>query len=166
MNDFIVNINENKKDIQILDDSNLIFNGTNYSYDFYHLNNDTYILRLNRRLYEVTIKKNDKKYYNILINNSIFEAIVRNKLQDEAEKIIEQKRKGQHTHEITAPMPGMIIIVKKNIGDIVSKNESILILEAMKMENDIRTPLSGKIKNVFVEEGKAVEKGALLFSIE
>ena len=166
MNDFIVSINEKKKDIQILDDNHLTFNGTKYEYDFYSLNNDTYILRLNEKFHEITIKKNERKYYNILINNFIFEAVVRNKLQDEAARIIEQKKKGQHTHEIKAPMPGMVIIVKRNLGDTVLKNESILILEAMKMENDIRSPIAGKIKDVFVEEGKAVEKGAKLFSIE
>ncbi len=166
MNDFIVSINDKKKDVQILDDSHLNFNGTYYSYDFYPLNNDTYILRLNEKFYEVSVKKNEKKYYNILINSSIFEAIVRNKLQDKAAKIIEQKKKGQYIHEIKAPMPGMVIIVKKNSGDTVSKNESILILEAMKMENDIRSPIAGKIKDVFVKEGIAVEKGAKLFSIE
>ncbi len=166
MNDFIVSLNEKKKNIQIIDDKHLISNGKRYSYDFFPLNHDTFILHLNDKFYEVTVKKNEKKYYNVLINNSIFEAIVRNKLQDEAAKIIEQKKKGHHTHDIKAPMPGMVIIIKKNAGDTVVKNESILILEAMKMENDIRSPISGRIKNVFVEEGIAVEKGALLFSIE
>ncbi len=166
MNDFIVSINDKKKDVQILDEKQLIFNGKNYSYDFYALNNDTFILRLNEKFYEVTIKKNEKKYYNVLINNSIFETIVRNKLQDEAASIIEQKQKVLHSQDIKSPMPGMVIIIKKNTGEKVAKNDSVIILEAMKMENDIRSPITGHIKKIYVKEGIAVDKGTLLFSIE
>ncbi len=166
MNDFIVSINDKSKKVQIIDDKNLIANGVNYSYDFYPLNNDSYILRLNEKFHEVKIKNNGEKYYNILINNSIFETIVRNKLQDEAAKIIEQKKSGKHTKEIKAPMPGMVIVIKKNVGDAVVKNDSVIILEAMKMENDIRTSIEGHIKDIYVKAGTAVEKGALLFSIE
>ena len=166
MNEFKVITNNNKSDIQIIDEKSLTLNGHKFSYDFYQLNNDTYILRLNNKFYEVVIKKNENNYYNVLINNSIFDTIVRNKLQDDAAKIIEQKNTGSQNHDIKAPMPGMVVMIKKNMGDKVAKNESIIILEAMKMENDIRSPIAGRIKNFYIQEGKAVEKGALLFTIE
>ena len=62
-------------------------------------------------------------------------------------------------------MPGMIIKIKKKAGEKVNSGESILILEAMKMENDIRSPISGIIENIKINEGKTVEKGAKLFTI-
>jgi len=60
----------------------------------------------------------------------------------------------------------MILKVKKKIGDSVLQGDSLVILEAMKMENDIRTPVSGVINKIFVKEGTPVEKGMLLISIE
>ena len=63
-------------------------------------------------------------------------------------------------------MPGMILKVKKQPGDEVIQGESVMILEAMKMENDLRAPVSGIIKSINVKEGIAVEKGTVLFTIE
>jgi biotin carboxyl carrier protein len=63
-------------------------------------------------------------------------------------------------------MPGMILKLKKNPGDSVFAGDSVLILEAMKMENDVKAPTDGKITEVNVKEGIAVDKGDLLFAIE
>ena len=65
-----------------------------------------------------------------------------------------------------APMPGMVLKIKKQVGDNVVRGESVLILEAMKMENDLRAHTSGIIKSLNVKEGMAVEKGYMLFIIE
>lgn len=67
---------------------------------------------------------------------------------------------------ITAPMPGSIIQVMVNAGDEVKENDVILILEAMKMENEICAPKAGKIKSIFVTEGQAVSADAQLFEME
>jgi biotin carboxyl carrier protein len=63
-------------------------------------------------------------------------------------------------------MPGLILKLKKRIGDEVEAGEPVLILEAMKMENELRSPSRGKIREIFVKEGTAVEKGAALFIID
>lgn len=67
---------------------------------------------------------------------------------------------------ITAPMPGSIIQVMVNTGDEVEENDVILILEAMKMENEVYAPKAGKIKSIFVAEGQAVSADAPLFEME
>ena len=73
----------------------------------------------------------------------------------------------QHHHQdVKAPMPGLILKVRKKTGEKVEQGESVIILEAMKMENDIKSPVSGVIENISVSEGSAVEKGVTLFSIE
>ncbi len=166
MNEFIVSLNDKKKTIEIIDDRHLKINGKIFSNEFYPLSNNAYILKLNNKFYEVSVKKNEKNHYNILINNSIFDAVVRNKLEEEAAKIIEQKHKRLQKLEIKAPMPGMVISIKKSSGEETQSGETVIILEAMKMENEIRSPIAGVIKNIFVDEGTAVEKGTLLFSID
>jgi oxaloacetate decarboxylase alpha subunit/pyruvate carboxylase subunit B len=63
---------------------------------------------------------------------------------------------------LTAPMPGMIVSVAKNVGDTVEKGDTVIVLEAMKMENALPAPVSGKIKAINVAQGASVAKGAVL----
>ena len=79
-----------------------------------------------------------------------------------------RKNKGKTVHhtEVKAPMPGLLIKIKKKIGDHVELGEPILILEAMKMENDLRSPSSGVVKEINFQEGQSVEKGASILVIE
>ncbi len=63
---------------------------------------------------------------------------------------------------LTAPMPGMIVSVAKNVGDKVEKGDTVIVLEAMKMENALPAPISGTVKAVNVAQGASVAKGAVL----
>ena len=63
---------------------------------------------------------------------------------------------------VTAPMPGMIVNYEKNVGDSVSQGETVVILEAMKMENALPAPSSGVIKSVHFSSGDSVAKGDVL----
>ncbi len=67
---------------------------------------------------------------------------------------------------LSAPMPGMIISYEKGIGDAVKKGETIVILEAMKMENALPSPASGTIKSINFSAGDSVAKGDVLCIIE
>lgn len=70
------------------------------------------------------------------------------------------------TQKINAPMPGTVLEVKVKEGDIISKNQLVLVLEAMKMENDIVSPFAGKVISVNAPKGSIVNSGDLLISIE
>jgi biotin carboxyl carrier protein len=73
--------------------------------------------------------------------------------------------KSRHA-EIHAPMPAMVVKVEVAVGDEVVEGQGLVILEAMKMENEIKSHQAGKVKSVLVEKGKAVEKGELLILLE
>lgn len=64
--------------------------------------------------------------------------------------------------QITAPMPGTILAVNVSAGQAVKKGEVLMILEAMKMENEIMCPRDGVVASVHTSKGSAVESGALL----
>ena len=76
------------------------------------------------------------------------------------------KSKNIRNDSINAPMPGLILKLCKKEGEVVKKGESLLILEAMKMENEIRSTVDGIIKEVFKKEGSSVEKGEIILTIE
>lgn len=67
---------------------------------------------------------------------------------------------------IKSPLPGVILNVKVNVGDTVKKGDTILILEAMKMENAIKADRDGKIAAINVKQGESVLEGAALVTIE
>lgn len=64
--------------------------------------------------------------------------------------------------KVVAPMPGNIWKIKTSIGAKVEKHEVLLILEAMKMENEIVAPDAGTVTNILVKEGDAVEPGKVM----
>ncbi len=67
--------------------------------------------------------------------------------------------------KITAPMPGTILAVNVANGSAVKKGDVLMILEAMKMENEIMAPCDGAVTSVSVTKGAAVESGTLLCTI-
>lgn len=66
---------------------------------------------------------------------------------------------------MTAPMPGAILRTLVNIGDIVEENQPLMILEAMKMENEIVAGKPGKVTGIFVDKGDVVNPGDPLIAI-
>ena len=67
---------------------------------------------------------------------------------------------------IIAPMPGLIVRVNVSVGDRVEAGQGIVVMEAMKMENELRSTAAGTVKSVEVVPGTAVEKGTLLVALE
>lgn len=70
-----------------------------------------------------------------------------------------------NTGDVSAPMPGTVLKVKVAVGDAVKKGQVLLILEAMKMENEIVSPADGKVAVLNVEDGKSVTAGEVMVSI-
>lgn len=64
--------------------------------------------------------------------------------------------------KVTSPMPGTILDIKVNVGDTVVAGQAIIVLEAMKMENDINAPCAGKVLSINTTKGSAVETGTVL----
>ena len=67
--------------------------------------------------------------------------------------------------ELTAPMPGQVRAVNVNEGDRVTKGQTLMLLEAMKMEIRIQSPQDGAVKKLFVQQGQAVEREQMLVEI-
>ena len=77
-----------------------------------------------------------------------------------------QKQVVNNTGAVTAPMPGTVIRIEKKSGDAVKSGELVLILEAMKMENEILAPADGIITVINCTEGGTVSGGDVLFEVK
>ena len=85
-----------------------------------------------------------------------------NESTTQAEKTTEPAKKGR---KMESPMPGIILKVEVKKGDMVKRGDRVLVLEAMKMENDILAEYTGEVVNVFVNSGDSVQAGAPLIEI-
>ncbi len=167
MSDYVITLNGNKKYVQLLNESEAKIDGNTIEYELKKIDPAHYLLRINNIFYEIYIERNDEEKYSLLINGKKIETITRTSLQERAKGLIDKvSASSNHQIYIKAPMPGMILKINKSAGDKIIEDESVLILGAMKMENDLRTPESGIIKKIFVSEGNTVEKGDELFLID
>lgn len=91
-------------------------------------------------------------------------------MQDERLRLMQvlgiDRKAAARAHELKAPMPGLVLKVLVKEGDAVKKNDPLLVLEAMKMENVIKSAGEGVVKQIHAVERAAVEKGQLLLSFE
>ena len=67
---------------------------------------------------------------------------------------------------LVAPMPGLVVRVAVAVGDAVQAGQALVVMEAMKMENELRSSATGTVKAVLAAPGTAVEKGAVLVELE
>jgi biotin carboxyl carrier protein len=167
MSEYIVTIEDQKKEINIFNNGHVLIDGQKKNYELIKFDQSNFLLRVDDRFFETRIKKIDTEFYEISVNQSNFKVSIRTALQEKAFKLISESQSG-HTHLTTvkSPMPGLVLKIKKGEGETVSKGDSIIILEAMKMENEIKSPTNGIMKSINVTEGLAVEKNSILFTIE
>lgn len=106
-----------------------------------------------------------QNFSNATVNNFIFE-IQKETFRDKLNKKL-HKESGNNNNSMTlkAPMPGLISKILLTEGAIVNAGDGVLIVEAMKMENEIKSPKAGILKKLFVKEKQTVEKNDNLFTI-
>ena len=167
MSDYIVRVHSNQKSLKIVDDNFIEVDDEKVEYKFYELNHSKFILKINNKVYEASFLKNAGDVLSLQLNNENFDVSIRTSLQEKAFQLLSDAHKNETTiHSIKSPMPGLVLKILKKAGDKITKGETIMILEAMKMENEIKTNIDGIIAEIFVTEGKAVEKYISLFSLK
>lgn len=103
--------------------------------------------------------------YELSIDGDVYTATVRDARGARFEGI---RRVSQQSGEtvVKAPMPGLVVAVEVAPGETVDLGQGLLILEAMKMQNELRSPSSGRVREVHVSKGEKVEKGDPLLVLE
>lgn len=127
----------------------------------------TYHLLYNHESYRIKVLEQDagNKHLKLLVNGQAYHL----KIEDEYDQLVRQLGlevvNTQKVNEIKAPMPGLVLEVNVEAGQTIAKGDPLLILEAMKMENVIKSAGDGVVEEILIEKGAAVEKGALLIKL-
>lgn len=125
----------------------------------------TYILWKNRK-FPVEIVRSSQNKYEILFNDISYTFSVETPFSLQRRKVINSKRGKIDKEIIKAPMPGKIIDVLVREGSPVLKGESLIVLEAMKMQNEIISPVNGTIVTIMAKANTNVMKDDLLIEIK
>ena len=121
-----------------------------------------YSLLVDRSSYEVFIEENDDHLTVHLLNRTfqVRAADARRRRAGFSAEVADGAAR------IVAPIPGRVTKILKEEGSLVERGEGVIVVEAMKMENELRAPRTGTVVSVTVAEGDGVEGGALLATIE
>lgn len=118
------------------------------------------LLMINGRVYNVFVQSNSIGH-SVIIGDRKYQ--VEKKLSLVSQK--DQKATGKKA-EVKITMPGKVVAVHVENGTQVKQGQPVLILEAMKMQNEIKAPRDGRIANLKVKAGDTVEAGTVLFNLE
>jgi biotin carboxyl carrier protein len=125
----------------------------------------TYLEYKGKKYLAEIIEKNQNKY-TILLNGVSYSFTIESPISYSRRKYLEKYKQASKTESIVAPMPGKIIELLVDENTDVKEGDAILILEAMKMQNEISSHVSGKVKKVNVKAGDTVAKDEVLMEIE
>ena len=117
--------------------------------------------------YTATIKEtHDPKVFQVTINGKTRSVKIENNLDLLIAQMGLNVMDSKDAGDVMSPMPGLVLDILAKEGDQVEEGQSIAILEAMKMENIIKTEGAGIIESIAIKKGDKVEKGQLLISIK
>ena len=108
----------------------------------------------------------DKNIVVLKINNDKVTMNVSNELDLLLKEMGMDMSSAQKINEIKAPMPGLVLDILVEVGQEVHQGETILVLEAMKMENNIKTPADAIVKEILCKKGQAIDKNDILIVFE
>lgn len=124
------------------------------------LSTDEILLNVDGKIHDVIVSANTTSY-TVYVNGRRFRIEKKSAVQ-----ILGQKKENQRKASVNTSMPGRIVKVLMKQGDKVEEGQPVLILEAMKMQNEIKSPQSGRLGKICPREGESVETGALLFTVD
>jgi biotin carboxyl carrier protein len=162
---YVTTIDQREYLIDILDDHHVSIDGVTYDVDFSPVGDQpVYSLLLNGKSYDAHVYQ-DEDTWQVMCHGAMYSAQV----EDEREKRLRAAMgggvTGQEEYHLKAPMPGLIVSVPVHEGLAVEKGDVLLILESMKMQNELRSPRAGTISRLRVHSGDRVEQKDTLLSV-
>lgn len=161
-----VKVGSEKKVTVTSDKKNTLLDGKPSDYTIEKLSPTSFKVFNSTSIFNVDIIEQNGKELTLSINNQTIEAKISDHIDQILEKLGMDMVQSTVVKEIKAPMPGGILNVLVKEGQSVQEGDQLLILEAMKMENVIKSPGEGIVSKVHVAEKDNVEKNQVLISFE
>ncbi len=143
-------------------------NGESVEWDLIEIRKNSFHIIRDHKGYNATLVSfnAEEKSMIINVNGTDYEIIIKDKYDLLLQQLGINSKSSTTTQLVKAPMPGLIIQIMATESEEVKKGDSLLILEAMKMENVIKSPRDGKIKKIHIALKQAVEKNQVLVEFE
>lgn len=160
--------NGNSYSIDQLTENSADLNGVAVNWDQIEVKSGKFHIIRNKQSYSVEVVGVDqlKKIIELKVNNNIYTA----KVEDRFDLLLQQlgldNLRSNVVKELKAPMPGLVLKIEVEVGQSVKEGETLVVLEAMKMENVLKSPSDVIVKSIAVKEGNAVEKNQVLIEFE
>lgn len=141
--------------------------GTPFSLDIVEENESLHLIR-NNRSYSVDLIQADfdTKTFELLVNGEKYTVEARDRFDLLLKELGMENLAGAAVNDLKAPMPGLVLSLEVKEGDTVKKGDPLLVLEAMKMENVLKSTNEAVVKNIAVKTGMPVEKNQILIEFE
>jgi len=155
MTTYFVTVNSNEYKVDIRNDQVLV-DGEPMDVKIRRLNEQgLFLLQQGNRRLEVVMQPRDQNQVSVVVDRRHMTIQV---ARGESQK----QKKSVMAGALSAPMPGVVIEVRAQEGQTVNKGDVIAVMESMKMQMEIRSPLGGEIQKILVKPGAKVVKGAIL----
>ncbi len=161
----ISKIGDRRFEWSFAEDGSILLDGKKIQADIQKMLPGRYSILLDGRSIHATIHRNDL-IYTVAINGNIYTVEIETSLKKLNILFSGTSHKKHLDIEVRSPMPGMVVRCEVKEGEKIAAGDGLLILEAMKMENEIRAVKEGTVKKILVFDRQVVEKGELLLLIE
>lgn len=161
---YVTTINGQRFDIEITNEGGLLVNGQARDINFLALGPALYSIIMQTRSHEVVIEEREGEV-EVLMGGRLYSG----KVQDERALLLAGRRGGLSADSgeisIKSPMPGLVVAIPVSEGQGVTAGQTVVILESMKMQNELKAPRDGTISRVHVAAQQSVEQGKVLVTI-
>ncbi|MBN1440658.1 MAG: hypothetical protein JW929_14715 [Anaerolineales bacterium] len=159
---YATTIGERTYRVEVLDDHRILLDGKPYEVDFTAIGNQpVYSLLINGRSLEAhAVPRGDG--WQILLHGKMFEARVEDEQAIRMRALTRPAAESGGEFALRAPMPGLVVGIPAAEGQPIAKGEALVILESMKMQNELRSPKDGTVLEIRVQPGQAVEQNQVL----
>jgi biotin carboxyl carrier protein len=158
-------VNGETFDIDINEDGRILVNGEVRAVDFRVLRRgELYSMLLDHLSFEAVVEERDEIYH-VLMDGDLYEVEVTDERSRRLASAFMAFGDTGGEVSIRAPMPGLIVRIAVAEGQTVSKGETLMILESMKMENELKSPRDGTIHRILVSAGENVEQNKILVTV-
>ena len=163
---YITNVEGKDFMVEIIDERHVSVDGKVYMVDFESVSGQpVYSLIVDGRSHEAYIYQGEEDNWQVLLRGRLYPATV----EDEREKRLRAAAGGgvAETGEfhLRAPMPGLVVAIPVTEGQEIKKGQVILILESMKMQNELKSPRDGVMGRIRIKVGESVEQKQTLLSV-